>query len=256
MSVFLVKSLLSVVILGVAIAGMYTMFEVSGRTPPKRPAGRLTKLHRMLGALFIVLWLLVSSLCISFMLESKAELTSRAALHTVMALAVLSLLALKSLFVRVYRQYYAYTKSIGIAVGVITILTVGLTAGYYLSVTKFGTDIRYDRSAGYRVFGFIGIDRETAERILSVRTDRQSIDLGKALFQTKCAICHDAASTQTIVGPGLKGLLRNPSLPVSGLPATPRNVMHQIRQPLGRMPSFAYLSDEEMADLLAYLNTL
>jgi mono/diheme cytochrome c family protein len=139
---------------------------------------------------------------------------------------------------------------------VVTILTVGLTAGYYLAVTKFGTDLRYDRSVGYRALGFIGIERERAERVVSVRTDRQSIEQGSVLFQVKCAICHEAESTKTIVGPGLKGLLRNPTLPASNLPATPQNVMHQLRQPLGRMPSFAYLTDEEMANLLAYLNTL
>jgi energy-converting hydrogenase Eha subunit A len=256
MSAFFVKSILSLLLLITAVCGMYTMFEVFGRTEPRYSVERLKSFHRSCGLAYILLFVLISILCISVLAESGAELTSRATLHSIFALAIVALLGLKSLFVRVYRQYYLYTKTIGVVIGVVTILLVGLTAGYYFVVTKFGTDLRYDRSVGYRVFGFIGIKQERAGRVISVRTDRQSIEQGNVLFQVKCAICHDAASTTTVVGPGLKGLLRNPKLPVSNLPATPQNVMHQLRQPLGRMPSFAYLTDEEMANLLAYLNTL
>jgi cytochrome c1 len=59
-----------------------------------------------------------------------------------------------------------------------------------------------------------------------------------------------------MVGPGLKGLLKNPALPVSKHPATAESLRFQLRQPMGRMPSFAYLSEDEMNDLIAYLNTL
>jgi mono/diheme cytochrome c family protein len=58
------------------------------------------------------------------------------------------------------------------------------------------------------------------------------------------------------VGPGLKGLLKNPTLPISKHPATAESIRFQLRQPTGRMPSFAYLSEDEMGDLIAYLNTL
>lgn len=89
-----------------------------------------------------------------------------------------------------------------------------------------------------------------------VRTDSESIGRGKNLFDAKCSFCHDAYSTKTTVGPGLKGVLKNPELPVSGHPAKPENVIKQLRQPFNRMPSFEYLSEEEVADIIAFLNTL
>jgi mono/diheme cytochrome c family protein len=58
------------------------------------------------------------------------------------------------------------------------------------------------------------------------------------------------------VGPGLKGLLKGPTLPKSKNPATAESIRFQLRQPMGVMPSFAYLTEDEMEDLIAYLNTL
>jgi cytochrome c1 len=43
---------------------------------------------------------------------------------------------------------------------------------------------------------------------------------------------------------------------VSHYPATPENIVSQLMKPFGQMPSFDYLSDEEIEDLLAFLNTL
>ncbi len=40
---------------------------------------------------------------------------------------------------------------------------------------------------------------------------------------------------------------------MSGHPATAESIRFQLKQPLGRMPSFACLSDDEVED---YLNTL
>lgn len=88
------------------------------------------------------------------------------------------------------------------------------------------------------------------------KKDPERIARGRALFHAKCKFCHNAYSTETIVGPGLEGILRHPKLPVSGRPATIDNVRRQLRKPFNRMPSFAYLSEEEVKDLIAFLSTL
>jgi hypothetical protein len=54
----------------------------------------------------------------------------------------------------------------------------------------------------------------------------------------------------------LKGILKNPELPLSRRPATPDNIRDQLRKPFGRMPSFDYLREEEVDDIIAYLITL
>jgi mono/diheme cytochrome c family protein len=95
----------------------------------------------------------------------------------------------------------------------------------------------------------------TIPRII-VRTEPEHIEKGGLLFQANCTGCHAADSTEKIVGPGLKGILKGKTLPVGNLPATPESIFRQLRCPYEEMPSFAgKLSDEQVLDLIAYLFT-
>jgi cytochrome c2 len=89
-----------------------------------------------------------------------------------------------------------------------------------------------------------------------IRSDTENIARGKILFDAKCRFCHNAYNTETIAGPGLQGILKKPELPVSRRPATSDDVRSQLRQPFSRMPSFDYLTDKEVEDIIAFLNTL
>jgi cytochrome c2 len=89
-----------------------------------------------------------------------------------------------------------------------------------------------------------------------VRTDPESIAEGKTLFESKCIVCHNVNNTEMRTGPGLAGILEKSELPVSEKPATPENIKDQLINPYDRMPSFSYLSEEEIQNLVAYLNTL
>jgi cytochrome c1 len=86
--------------------------------------------------------------------------------------------------------------------------------------------------------------------------DEKSIAKGKFIFEEKCRFCHRAYGTDTLVGPGLKGILKRDKLPVSGKPATPENIKHQLLNPFRDMPSFKYLSDSEIEDIISFLGTL
>jgi mono/diheme cytochrome c family protein len=77
---------------------------------------------------------------------------------------------------------------------------------------------------------------------------------GQQLFQQNCASCH-STGTKTIFGPGLKGLFSKSSLP-NGQSVTVSNVEQWIQTGGGNMPSFAQLSNQDRADLVAYLKKL
>jgi mono/diheme cytochrome c family protein len=89
-----------------------------------------------------------------------------------------------------------------------------------------------------------------------VRTDRKSIETGGRLFNTHCSACHRTDSEARLIGPGLKGILKRKKLPVSSVPATPENIIAVMKNPVSIMPSFGHLSEDEMRDIVAYLNTL
>lgn len=92
-----------------------------------------------------------------------------------------------------------------------------------------------------------------------------SASAGEAVFKQKCTACHALGPfNQKIVGPGLKGVLHDPSHPklVDDDPATPANVAKILQQgftgSLGTMPNAGAngLSDKDIANLVAYLNSL
>lgn len=78
---------------------------------------------------------------------------------------------------------------------------------------------------------------------------------GKDVFD-QCSVCHNADSTDTKVGPGLKGLFKMDKL-VNGKPVTEANVRDLINTGGNGMPAYAdQLSEQDKNDVIAYLKTL
>jgi len=80
---------------------------------------------------------------------------------------------------------------------------------------------------------------------------------GKDTFDQQCGLCHDAATTDKKMGPGLKGLYKRPKLTTTGKPTNDASVLDKINTGgNGMPPEKDLLSDADKANLLAYLKTL
>ncbi|MGQ9613114.1 c-type cytochrome [Chloroflexus sp.] len=105
-----------------------------------------------------------------------------------------------------------------------------------------------------------------ADNSLSAQGDANR---GKTIFASSCAACH-STSTNVVLGPGLAGLfsVEGPALPAgvdykgllpNGKERSEANVAEWIRKggsgSIGYMPPMS-LTDEQIADLMAYLRTL
>lgn len=255
MSVIFLKSLLSIATIIMSVFAMFTMFEILGRNEKRYDVAKIKRLHKANGIIYFIIFIFVSYFCLEFIIASKTELTPRGTFHAIFALTIIVLFGIKISFIRVYRQFYNQVKTIGLLIALITFGMVGTSGGYYLLVTKFGTDRTFDKIMEYKMKGPARIT-DSDEVKIAVKTDPESIGKGRNLFDSKCYFCHDAFSAAWGVGPGLKGILKNPTLPVSKKPATPENVANQIRNPYKDMPSFSYLPEEDILNLIAYLNTL
>ena len=79
---------------------------------------------------------------------------------------------------------------------------------------------------------------------------------GKHLYEARCAHCHrDNDLGLKKIPPDLHGLFSQSTLP-SGAPATDAQVQQSVLAGKGMMPAFAgRFTDQQMADLLAYLHT-
>ncbi|MFV1956941.1 MAG: cytochrome c [bacterium] len=85
---------------------------------------------------------------------------------------------------------------------------------------------------------------------------QDSVVEGKKVFSNNCGICHNANTTRTKVGPGLKGLFNLKVTPVRKMPLTDENIRSQIREGGTDMPPYGYLTDSEIEALIKYLKTL
>ena len=79
---------------------------------------------------------------------------------------------------------------------------------------------------------------------------------GAEVFEANCGVCHNATSTETKMGPGLKGLFKKDKL-VNGKKPSDATVREKIDEGGNGMPAYKdILSDQEKDDLIAYLKTL
>lgn len=78
---------------------------------------------------------------------------------------------------------------------------------------------------------------------------------GKETFE-QCGACHNADSEEKKMGPGLKGLYKKAKL-ANGSKVTDASIKKIINEGGNGMPAYAdMLSEEEKANLIAYLKTL
>lgn len=250
MHIFFIKSLLSLVIIVLTFIAMFTMYEIFGRREKRFNVEKLKKTHKINGTIFLLLYFVIAFICIDFIVKTNAVPSPRALLHAFFAIAVFVVLSTKVIILEIYRKFYNKVKILGILIVLLTFGMVGTSGIYYLIVTGFGKKSLTPEAI-----------EQTKERVqpplrFAVRTDAESIAKGKDLYETKCHFCHDAYSNNAGVGPGHKAILKNPLLPASKKPATPDNIANQLRYPYKDMPSFSYLSDNEIQNIIAFLNTL
>jgi cytochrome c5 len=239
-------------VLGVFV-NVFTMFEAFGRGEKRYDVNKLKKIHRINGYIFILIYLVVTYFCFGSIVNGQLELSPRAAFHSVFALALLLLLALKVSFIEMYRQFYSKVLNIGPVIALIALGMIGTSGGYYLLVTRFHTDKTFDEIREYKDKAG---KQEAEGKNREIKKDPVTISKGKKIFDAKCVFCHDAQSRNTVVGPGLQGVLKNEKLPVSKKPATPENIRNQLREPFNKMPPFNTLTEEDVGDIIAFLNTL
>ena len=79
---------------------------------------------------------------------------------------------------------------------------------------------------------------------------------GRRVYDARCAECHFAYSKRNLRGPSLSGLFKKQFM-TNGMPANDERVTDIILLGRAKMPAFQQkLTQQQLADLLAYLHTL
>lgn len=236
MSDYWLKTILAGIFLLSGTGAAWTMLTVMGAPEKGRDPAKLRRIHRLLGYLFGLILAPLAVLGAEFFIEGGDQLPSRAVIHGLLAISLLFIFLLKVVLVRFYRNFLRMAPTLGMAVLVLTLIVFAVSAGYYILRAVFEPEPAQAGTAALKSVG----DRER----------------GAALFARYCGSCHHADREENKVGPGLKGLFKKERLPFSDKPATEENVWHQLVRPARSMPTFASLTERELADLIAYLKTL
>ena len=238
MSLFMVKSILAVFFILAALIAVICMLSLMGKAERKVSAQLLRKMHRVAGFVFTGLLLLISYFCLKYWAMVGDQISTRAVLHGVLSLALIIIFILKISIVQYYKQFLRFVPIMGMIV-------------FVLSFTVFST------SAGFFFLRILGARAESSEiSELSQTLHQGNAEKGAALFKSKCLSCHYADKEEIKQGPGLKNILKKERLPFSKRPSSIENIKKQLKTPFLTMPSFVSLSEQEIADLMAYLKTL
>jgi cytochrome c2 len=186
--------------------------------------------------MFALLLLVLAILGAKIIAVAGDSLSHRAVLHGVLALFLLFIFLLKIVLVRFFKSFLRTVPGLGMTVLVLSLVVFSVSAGYFLLRTAFASD-----------------SLSAAPNTPLPQGDSKK---GSDLFALNCASCHYADREDNKLGPGLKGLFRKDGLPLSGQEVTEENIRQQLVKPFRSMPSFASLTAQEIADLIAYLRTL
>jgi cytochrome c len=238
MSIFLLKSLLALFFLLAAFAAVLTMLSLMGKTERKLSAHFLRRLHKGAGFVFALLLLIISYFCIKYWIMAGDQISTRAVFHSVLALGLLIAFLLKISIVQFFKQFLRIVPTLGMIVFCLAFVVFGTSAGYYLLRTLCTTPVQGEASA---------------PALAALEGDAGK---GASLFVSKCSSCHFPDSDERKLGPGLIGLFKKEILPHSQRPATEENIRQQLIRPFLAMPSFASLPEQDIADLMAYLQIL
>lgn len=240
MSFFLFKSILAILFLLAAIIAVISMLSSMGKTEKERKtsAQLLRKIHKSSGFIFTGLLLVISYFCLKYWAVAGDQISTRAVLHGVLGCVLIIVLILKLSIVQFYKQLLRYVPVMGMIV-------------FVLSFTVFST------SAGFFFIRTLEAKSKSPEISEPPQTSPQgNAEKGATLFKNKCLSCHYTDKEESKHGPGLKNILKREKLPFSKRPTTVDNIKKQLKTPFLAMPSFVSLSEQEIADLIAYLKTL
>ncbi|MCP4401209.1 MAG: hypothetical protein GY801_28415 [bacterium] len=169
----LTTSLLGALFTLVGAGATVLMLELRGNPKDKESNQRLVRTHRVLGYMFVVIFLIMTVLMIDKAGSYQEELSPRAILHIALGLLLVPLLIIKISIVRRFKRLGSHLLGFGIALFLISFVLNGVSAGHYF---LHRSDIRYvslsERDAGV-----------------------MDVELGRWLVTQKCVKCHSLERT-------------------------------------------------------------
>ncbi|MFH1689950.1 MAG: cytochrome c [Candidatus Eisenbacteria bacterium] len=262
MSFFVTKTLLATLFIAAGLTAALSMLTLMGKAERRMGVMALRNMHRVAGYVFATLLVVLAVMGARYLSAAGDSLSVRGVLHWSLASLLVFVLALKLAVVRWFKQFIKFVPVMGMTVITLALVVTTLSAVFFVVTGGFGGSEPRDTTS-------VEIQNDADDTPVAAAADEASADAGQReetstsvdqggqVFGKYCSGCHYDDSTGKKIGPGLAGLFARDTIEASGMPMSPENVRTQIVAPAGGMPSFEpYLSEQQLDDLIVYLETL
>ena len=151
-----------------------------------------TKTHRVLGLLFVVIYIFMMWHMIPRLWEYQFELPARTVMHAVMGIMIGCLLIAKIAIIRWFQHFGTSLPALGLGIMMCTVILATLSLPF--AMRAHGMNVRVfepeNLSRVQRVLASSGIEGIDARRSADLVT-RESMNKGRDVLMYKCAVCHD-----------------------------------------------------------------
>lgn len=247
MSYFITKVIMGTIFFLSGLGATLTMLTLQGKAEKKTSPTTLRKLHKFFGLVFLLLLLVLAFMGSRYWASAGDDLSIRAVMHVVLAVTLIIVFFTKVAIVQFFKQFLKMAPPLGLIVFCLSFIVFVISGkfyilrGFYSSPTAEITDARSSTES---------IEIRTAQKIEG-RTEE-----GKLIFDSKCLPCHSKDTEERKMGPSLMGLMTKDTLPHTGNPTTVENIKIQLIRPALTMPAFKDFTEQELADLIAYMKIL
>lgn len=176
----LLSSIFSYVFILVGLTTVLIMLKLHGNPREKTPMKFLRNLHRILGYIFLVFFLVMMGFMLRRIGGISAEFSPRVIVHMVLAMMVIPLFIAKILIARFFKRLFPNLLLLGLAIFVLTFTLVAVTSGYNLFRGNNSlSSTMEEKSPGSQV------------SLQKLKVSEQLRVTVKELIQKKCTLCHD-----------------------------------------------------------------
>ena len=241
----LLNSLAGILFLVVSLATTFLMFYLwkfpyDHETHASSAPRRLVQLHRILGVIYVIIYIYLMYQMVPRLWAYQIELPARTVFHLTLGMSIGAILIIKIAIVRFFKHMEAkLIPALGVSLTICTMLLIFLALPFSL------------REAYLRTTALEGDDMEIMERIERIReqlpsagitepalidqlASSESLDSGRQVLMTKCTQCHDLRT-------------------VLARPRTPESWAQTVSRMANRSTILSPITEQDQLEVTSYL---
>jgi uncharacterized membrane protein len=181
------SSIVSVLFILIGILTVLIMLKLQGDPKDKASNKRLILSHRILGYIFLFIFLVMLFFMVKKVSGLNYELSPRAVIHIVLATILIPIFLTKILIARFFKRLYPNLILLGLMIFFLSFTMVAITAGYHFLKT---TTDQPSESASASVSVIRSLTHQEQNNIQKHEAPDSSQAAVKELIHKKCTTCH------------------------------------------------------------------